>query len=401
MTALLIRLFIQNKDDTKNPGVRSAYGKLCGSIGLICNVLLAVFKVAAGLLSGSIAITADAVNNLSDSASSVITLLGFKLSEKPADKGHPFGHARYEYIAALAVSTLIMAIGLGVLQSSVSRILAPAPVHFSTLSFLVLFAGILLKIWMARLNRSIGIKIDSGALQATYADSRNDVLATSAVLLSAVLSYFFGWNLDGWMGLSVAIFILVNGILLMRDTLNPLLGSAQNEDFVRMVQEKIEAVPGVLGTHDLLVHDYGPGHRFASAHVEMPADMDVMQSHDILDNIERDFLQNEQLHLTLHYDPIETREHLLDDARKRAVDALLGIDTRLHLHDFRFVAGKEHDNYIFDVLLPETVPLSPTQLVYSVETALQEAAPRAVHCHITVDRSYFPIQTGYTHSKDA
>ncbi len=391
MTKLLTRLFVKNSKDTENPAVRSAYGKMCGIVCLLCNIVLVGAKLLVGVLSGSIAIAADAVNNLADSASSVITLVGFKLAERPADKDHPFGHARYEYIAALAVAVLIMSIGIGVLQSSVQKIMSPTPVHFGMVSFAVLLGSIFLKIWMAFFNRSIGIKIESNALQAVYADSRNDVISTSAVLFAAVIAEVTGFNLDGWMGLLVAGFILVSGVLLVRDTLNPLLGSAPSAEFVQSVKTKIEAAPGVLGTHDLLVHDYGPKRRFATAHVEMPAEMDVMHSHDILDNIERDFLKNENVHLTLHYDPIETRESKLDPARKRAVDALSSIDMRLRLHDFRFIAGKEHDNYIFDVFMPDDIPLTEAELLHQTEVALQNKA-RAVHCHITIDRSYSPIQ---------
>ncbi len=391
MTSLLIRLFVRNHKDVQNPATRAVYGKMCSIVCLLCNILMVLAKLAVGALSGSIAIMADAVNNISDSASSIITLVGFKLAEKPPDEEHPFGHARFEYISALFVAVLILGIGFGVLQASVQKIVQPTPVSFDVVTVLVLLGSILLKMWMAVFSRSIGRKIDSGTLQAVYADSRNDVLSTAAVLLSVVIAFFTGWNLDGWMGLAVAAFILVSGVVLVKDTLNPLLGAAQSKEFIQRVQKTIENTPGVLGTHDLLVHDYGPGRRFASAHVELPADMDVMQSHDILDNLERSFLRSDGLRLTLHYDPIETREERLDPARMRAVEALRTIDERLRLHDFRFVAGKAHDNYIFDVFVPEGVSLSTEELIMATEAALQTES-RPVHCHITADFSYSPVQ---------
>ncbi len=390
MSSLLVRLFVKNPENVQDPAVRAAYGRMCGLTGIVCNLLLVAGKLLAGFLSGSIAIMADAINNLSDAASSVITLAGFKLASKPADSGHPFGHARFEYIAGLAVALLVMVIGIELGKSSLNKILNPTPVEFSILSFAVLAGAILLKIWMAFFNRRIGRKIGSGTLEATYADSRNDVLTTGAVLMAALIARFTGLNLDGYMGLAVAVFILISGFLLVRDTLNPLLGPAPDPDFVHHVKEKIESYPGVLGTHDLLVHDYGPGRRFASAHVEMDASADVMASHDIIDHIEWDFLKNENLHLIIHYDPIVTDPQHQAPARSRALAALESIDPRLGLHDFRWVAGQQHDNYIFDVVAPEQFPLPPEELKQRINQALQ-GGPRPVHTHITVDFSYAPI----------
>lgn len=390
MSSLLVRLFVKNPKDLQNPAVRAAYGRMCGVCGIVCNLLLVAGKLLAGLLSGSIAIMADAINNLSDAASSVITLVGFKLAAKPADSGHPFGHARFEYISGLAVALLVMVIGVELAKSSIDKIMHPTPVHFSLVSFAVLGGAILLKIWMAFFNRAIGKKIGSGALEATYADSRNDVLTTSAVLLAALIARFTGLNLDGYMGLAVAVFILISGGLLVRDTLNPLLGPAPDSAFVHYVKKKIEGYPGVLGTHDLLVHDYGPGRRFASAHVEMGAEANVMESHDVIDNIERDFLQQDNLHLIIHYDPIVTDPQHQAPARRRTVVALEGIDPALSLHDFRLVAGKQHDNFIFDVVAPENFPLSAETLKTRITEALQNG-PRPVHTHITVDYSYAHI----------
>ncbi len=390
MSKLLVRLFVKNPEDLQNPAVRAAYGRMCGLVGIFCNLLLVAGKLLAGFFSGSIAIMADAINNLSDAASSVITLAGFKLAAKPADSGHPFGHARFEYISGLAVALLVMVIGIELAKSSVEKILNPTPVTFSFLSFAVLAGAILLKIWMAFFNRRIGRKIGSGTLEATYADSRNDVLTTGAVLVAALVARFTGLNLDGYMGLAVAAFILISGFLLVRDTLNPLLGPAPDADFVRYVKEKIESYPGVLGTHDLLVHDYGPTRRFASAHVEMSAETDVLESHDVIDNMERDFLKEDNLHLIIHYDPIVTDPQHQAPARSRALAAVESLGPGLSLHDFRMVAGQKHDNYIFDVAAPEDYPLPPEELKQKIDEALQNG-PRPVHTHITVDRGYAHI----------
>ncbi|MDL2254039.1 cation diffusion facilitator family transporter [Ruminococcaceae bacterium OttesenSCG-928-I18] len=390
MSSLFVRLFIKDPENVKDPKVRAAYGKLCGVLGIFCNLLLVCGKFLAGLFSGSIAVMADAVNNLSDAAGSLITLVGFRLSQKPADSNHPFGHARFEYIAGLAVAVLVMVIGIELGKSSIDKILHPGEVSFGLLTFAILAGSILLKLWMAFFNRNIGRKIGSGTLEATYADSRNDVLATSAVLAAALVHHFTGLYLDGWMGLAVAVFILVNGCLLVRDTLNPLLGTAPDPSFVRYVEEKIESYPGVLGTHDLVVHDYGPGRRFASAHVEMSRHEDVMEAHDIIDNIEWDFLSEDKLHLIIHYDPIDSGQAELDPARSRAIKAIESIDPRLRLHDFRLIAGRRHDNYIFDVVVPSGFGHGPDELKRQIEAKLQNG-PRPVHAHITVDDSYSPI----------
>ena len=390
MSQLLVRLFVKDPDNVRDPLVRAAYGKMCGIVGIVCNLLLVVGKLLAGFLSGSISVIADAVNNLSDTAGSIITLVGFKLAQKPADQNHPFGHGRFEYIAGLAVAVLILVIGIELGKTSIDKIMHPSAVSFTLFTFFVLALSILLKIWMALFNRKVGQKIGSGTLEAAYADSRNDVLATAAVLAAALIHTFTGLNLDGWMGLAVAAFILVNGALLVRDTLNPLLGTAPDPAFVQAVKKKIESYPGVLGTHDLIVHDYGPGHRFATAHVEMSRQEDVLESHDVIDDIEWDFLREDNLHLIIHYDPIDTEAELLNPAQSRALAAIEAIDPRLTLHDFRLVAGRKHDNYIFDVVVPPGFRQHPDALKRQIEAALQ-GGKRPVHAHITIDDSYSPI----------
>ncbi|MEG0167031.1 MAG: cation diffusion facilitator family transporter, partial [Ruthenibacterium sp.] len=304
MTDFLIHRFVKNKDDTHSSVVRTAYGNLAGVVGVVCNLLLCAAKLIIGTLSGSISISADAINNLSDASSSIITLVGFKLSARPADEEHPYGHARIEYLAGLAVSVMILVIGLELAHTSIDKIIAPTPVAFSILTVFVLLLSIGVKLWMTAFNRKIGLRIGSTTIEATAMDSRNDVITTTAVLAAAVISVLSGRNLDGWMGLAVAIFILYSGVGIIKDTLNPLLGAAPDAALVRSIATKILSYPGVLGTHDLMVHDYGPGARFGSVHVEMAAEVSALKSHDIIDNIERDFAQHDNLQFVIHYDPI-------------------------------------------------------------------------------------------------
>ena len=309
MTQFLIRLFIRQPDHAQDPKVRAAYGNLACWVGMACNLLLCLGKLTVGTLFGSIAIMADALNNLSDASSNVVSLVGFKLAAKAPDAEHPFGHARYEYLAGLAVSVTILGIGFSLLKESVVKVLHPTPVMFSWLTVAVLAASILVKLWMSGFNRTIGRIIGSETLIATAADSRNDVLSTGAVLIATVLCRVTGWDvLDGLMGVGVAAFILISGWGLVMDTLSPLLGESPSEDLVDHIEQKVLSYPGVLGMHDLMVHDYGPGHQFASLHVELPAEQDPLEAHDLIDNIERDFFKNDNLMVTIHYDPIVTSD---------------------------------------------------------------------------------------------
>ncbi len=386
MTELLLRLFVKDAQNLASPVVRAACGRLAGWVGIVCNLLLALGKLAAGFFSGSIAVTADALNNFSDASSSVITLLGFRLAQKPADEEHPFGHARFEYIAGLAVALFVMLIGIELAQSSVGKILSPQPAHFAWPSFAVLAASILMKLWMTAFNRGMARRIDSATLRATAADSRNDVIATSAVLAAALLARSTGIDLDGWMGVGVALFILASGIGLVKDTLTPLLGAAPDAAFVRRVRKKIQSYPGILGTHDLIVHDYGPGRRFASAHVEMDSAEDVLKSHEIIDAIERDFAENERLHLIIHYDPIVPG----GGVQGRVARRVAAIDPRLSIHDFRVENAEGGLSYIFDLAAPRDFAMTDEQLKARIEKSLAKGddAPRVV---MTVDRGYASI----------
>ena len=338
MTDFLVKRFIKNSTDVNDPAVRTAYGNLAGAVGIFCNVLLCAAKLAVGTLFGSISITADAVNNLSDASSSVITLVGFRLSAKPADDEHPYGHARIEYLAGLAVSVMILIIGVELARSSIGKILSPTAVEFSLVTVAVLLLSIGVKLWMAAFNKKVGRRIGSAALEATAMDSRNDVISTAAVLAASVVSGLTGLELDGWMGLGVALFILWSGVGILKETVDPLLGEAPSEELTDYIGKKVMSYDGVLGTHDLMVHDYGPGRRFASVHVEMAAENDVMQSHDVIDNIERDFQENDHISLIIHYDPILTGDDAVGTARELSLIHIWNLPMR-RPHSFAAAAG--------------------------------------------------------------
>lgn len=391
MTSFLIRLFIRRREDVQDACVRLSYGNLAGITGIVCNVLLCAIKFFTGLFTGSISITADAVNNLSDASSGVITLLGFKLAGKPADPEHPYGHARMEYLAGLVVSFVILLIGVQLAGESVQKILHPAAATFGIVPAVMLVFSILVKLWMAGFYRSIGKKIDSTTLLAASADSRNDVISTGAVLLALLISAWTDLDLDGWMGMAVALFILYSGIGLIKDTLDPLLGRAPSEDLTQRVEEKILSYEGILGTHDLMVHDYGPGQCFASVHVEMSAEMNVMRSHDIIDTIERDFHEQDHIHLIIHYDPIETGSEAVGTMRQWVTERVHAVSPLLSIHDFRMVKGELHTNLIFDVAAPSSYESTDAEIKQQIQRSVQENANgETYYCAITVDRSYAP-----------
>ena len=382
MTGLLLRLFVKNHNDTEDPVVRSAYGKLAGAVGIVCNLLLFAGKLLAGILSGSVAVTADAVNNLSDASSSLVTLLGFKLAERPADEEHPYGHARIEYISGLVVAALILLIGAELAKSSFSKILHPETVEFSFLTLGVLVGSILAKLWMALFCRKLGKRIDSTTLLATSADSRNDVISTAAVLVGCLVGYFFGVKLDGYIGMAVALFIIWSGCSIAKDTISPLLGEQASGELVRSISDLILSHEKILGIHDLMVHDYGPGNCFASVHAEMDSAEDPLICHDIIDDIERDALRELRVHLVIHYDPIITDDEELNAARALVEQEIRSIDERLSLHDFRMVRGPGHTNLIFDLVIP-----------YSMEDRKAELKARSAERLQLQDRKYYTVIT--------
>ena len=390
MTETLVRLFVKNSRDTTDPGVRTAYGNLASWVGIFCNLLLCAGKFLAGTLSGSISIAADAVNNLSDASSSVVSLIGFKLGARPADDEHPYGHARFEYLAGLAVAVMVLVIGVELLKSSVEKILDPAPVTFSWVAMAVLAVSIAVKLWMSVFNRTVGKRINSGSLIATAADSRNDVLTTSAVLIASLISHFAKVELDGWMGAAVALFILYSGVGLVKDTIDPLLGLAPDPELVQHIHDKIMSYPGVLGTHDLMVHDYGPGRQFASVHVELAAEDDVMASHELIDDIERDFLKNDRLPVVIHFDPIVTSDAQVGDMRRWLAEAVRTIDPSLSIHDLRMVPGVNHTNIIFDCVTPSGFAMSSARLKEAIAQLVSEKDPN-YRCVITVETSFAAV----------
>ena len=387
MTSLLIRLFIKNADATDKAEVRTAYGKLSGIVGIVCNLLLFAVKLTAGTLSGSVSIMADAVNNLSDASSSIISLLGFKLAAKPADADHPYGHARYEYLSGLLVAVLILYIGIELLKNSFAKVLAPTSVAFNWLTVAILALSILVKLWMALFNKTLGKKIRSQTLIATAADSRNDVISTAAVLLAMIVSHYAHFELDGYVGIAVALFILYSGVGLIRETLDPILGRAPDPDFVEEIRDKIMGNEGVLGTHDLMVHDYGPGCQFASVHVEVAAEADVLEMHDMIDNIERAFLRDYGLHMVIHMDPIVTADEAIGDVRHRLCAKVAAIDERLSIHDLRMVPGTTHTNLVFDCVVPHDFGMSNAELREKISAAAREIDPN-YFCVITVENSF-------------
>ena len=390
MTELIVKRFIKNHKDTENPVVRAAYGKMAGIVGIVCNLILFAAKIVVGTLAASISITADAVNNLSDASSSIISLVGFKLAERPADEDHPYGHGRYEYLSALTVAVIILVIGVELLKSGVEKILSPEKSVLTIASIVVLTLSVAVKLWMMLFNRKIGKRINSGSLLATSADCRNDVITTLAVLAASIISHFSGFELDGIVGVAVAVFILISGIGLIRETINPMLGTAPDEEYVEKVKNKILSYEGVIGMHDLMIHDYGPCRRFASVHVEMAAEEDVLISHDIIDNIELDFKENEGLHLVIHYDPILTKNTLTNDIRAQVERAVKEIDERLSIHDLRVVPGTTHTNIVFDCLRPYGVDIRSKELVRLINEKVKEIDPK-YNCVITVDKSFAPV----------
>lgn len=365
---------------------RAAYGKLSGAVGIACNLLLFAGKLAVGLAAHSVSITADAVNNLSDASGAVVTLVGFRMAEKPADRDHPFGHARVEYIAGLVVSALILLVGAELAKSAVEKILHPAPVDISPVTMAVLAVSVAVKLWLSRFNRMLGRQIDSAALMATAADSRNDALSTGAVLLSALVSRHTGWGIDGYTGLAVALFILWSGIGIARDTVNPLLGQGADPALGQALAKMLTANPKVLGFHDLMVHDYGPGQRFATVHVEMDAREDPLLCHDIIDGLERSCLDELKVHLCIHYDPIVTDDPELNRMRQVVTDCLARLDPGLSVHDFRMVRGAARTNLIFDLVVPDSVHLDDVQ--QAVDQAVSRESDKYATV-ITFDRPAF------------
>lgn len=389
MTKLLLRLFVKDADNTESPKVRAAIGTLSGLVGIVCNLLLFAFKLLVGTLTRSVSITADAMNNLSDASGSIVTFIGFRVADKPADEHHPYGHARAEYLSGLGVAALILVIGIELVKTSVGKILAPTPVEFTTVAAVVLLASIAVKFWMNLFNRSLAKRIDSTALMATAADSRNDCIATFAVLIAAIVEKVTHIPVDGWIGLGVALFILYSGLNLAKDTISPLLGENADSELREKIVDYIVAQPKVLGYHDLMVHDYGPGQRFASLHVEMDCREDPLDCHELIDDMERECLRSHNVHLVIHYDPVVIDDPVLTALKAKVQCLLQAKDSRLSLHDFRMVPGKRHMNLVFDVALPRDLKDQAEALRGWVEDTLNAEGDMVYHVIITFDVADF------------
>lgn len=365
--------------------IRARIGKLSGAVGIICNCLLAAGKLIVGHMTSSMSITADGLNNLSDGASSVVTLLGFKLAEKPADRKHPYGHARIEYIAGLTVAVMILFIGLELGKSSVEKFIDPEPIEFSFTAVWVLFASILVKLFMMLFNLKMGRRINSNTLLATAADSRNDVMTTSAVLAASIVEHFYDVRIDGVMGIAVSLFILYSGIKLAGETMSPLLGEGANPELQKQITDYINGCPMVLGCHDLMVHDYGPGRRYASIHVEIDKNEDPMACHARIDRMERECLKNYGTHLVIHYDPVVTDDPEVNST-KRLVNTIIKVrDGRLTIHDFRMVDDGESVKMSFDMILPEDLRGQEQSIKETVEKALNSLDSKKYYADITFD----------------
>ena len=385
MIQLLARVFIKNQEDVENPKVRQAYGVLCGTVGIVLNMLLFAGKWLAGFLSGSIAITADAFNNLSDAGSSVLTLIGFHLSGQKPDQKHPFGHGRMEYISGLFVSVAILIMAVELIQSSVHKLIHPEAIEGSPLILAILMVSVCVKVYMAYYNKKNGKKINSAAMAATAADSMSDTIATSAVLFSTVISMAAGVNLDGWCGLLVGVFILYSGVQALKDTVDPLLGQAPDKALVEQIQSLVTSYPVVQGIHDMMIHDYGPGRRIVSLHAEVDAKGDILKIHDEIDNIERKLRETLNCHATIHMDPVEADNEEVRKLRLQTAKLIAGMELNLSIHDFRVVKGETHTNLIFDVVVPFECALKDSEVIEKIEEGIQQY-PGNYYAVIQIDR---------------
>lgn len=385
MTTLLVRLFIRDHEKINDPAVRAKYGTLAGAVGIVTNLLVAGVKLVLGLLAASVSVMADAINNLSDAGSSLVTMVGFKLSGRPADREHPYGHARIEYLTGLIVSFIIVLLGGLFLLESVDKIVNKGESVFSWLAIVILGISILVKLWQGLFYRRLAKRISSASLKASAADSINDVISTSVVLVGALVGKLTSVQIDGYVGVAVAVFIVVNGVKLVIETANPLLGQPPAKETVRALSDRILGYEGVIGLHDMIIHSYGANQIFCSVHVEVPADRDVTLSHDIIDNIEEDVYREMGIHLVIHMDPITQGDPRLDAYRQELTEILAALSPKLRYHDLRVVFGVTHDNLLFDLVLPMEFEIPEETVVAKVTEGLKERHPN-VNPKIKVDR---------------
>lgn len=385
MTDLILRIFVRDHKNTEDPAVRDKCGRVAGAVGIVTNFLLFLMKIIVGTVFHSVSVTADAVNNLTDSGSSVVTLIGFKMASKPADEKHPFGHARIEYLSGVIVSFIVIFLGLQLGMSSIEKILTPEENALTPVALVVLVISILAKLWQCLFYRKVGRMIKSESVEATSKDSRNDVIATSVVLLGAVITMLTGVNLDGYMGAAVALFIVFSGVQLTISTADPLLGQAPEGELVQTITEKMLSYPGIIGMHDLAVHNYGVGRCFASAHCEVDAKNDILVSHDLIDNIERDFSRDLGIHMVIHLDPVIVGDARTDALHCKVQSLVTALYPTVTIHDFRVIWGVTHSNIVFDAAVPFSVKDSDAVIIKKLEAEIQKLDPdyRTV---VTIDR---------------
>lgn len=387
MTKLLVKLFVKNSNHTEDSNVRGAYGALSGFVGIVTNVILSALKLVLGLISGSLAIMADALNNLSDAGASVITLVSFRMSSKPADREHPFGHARIEYIASMAVSFLILLVGFEMITDSVSSLISGGEVaDTSVITLVMLGVAVALKLWLALFYRTIGKKIDSGTIRASGQDSLFDAISTLGVLICSIVIKFTGWYvLDAIVGIAVSVLIIVAGVRILNETKNNLLGEAPVEETVNGIKSIVEEYPEILGIHDLLVHNYGPGHFIASFHAEVDGKNDIYLLHDKIDNVEKHIADKLGILCTIHLDPILIGDPYVDELREIANNAAQSVSAEITLHDFRVVVGATHTNLIFDIVVPFEMKIPQEEIIKAIQSKVSEKKP-TYFCVITIDK---------------
>lgn len=385
---LLTKIFVKNSDDVKNPDVRASYGNMSGLVGIFLNLCLFAAKLTTGVLSSSISVIADAFNNLSDAGSSVVTFLGFKLANRPADKEHPFGHGRYEYVAGLGISVVILLVGIELLKSSVEKIFNPeASTEITMMSVCILTASVLVKLWMFYFNKILSKKINSSALKATSLDSLTDCIATTIVLVGLLISKYSGLVIDGYLGVAVAIFILFAGVNTFRDSLSPLLGTPPDADFVDEIRETVMQAEMIVGIHDLIVHDYGPGRCIISLHAEIPCNEDILKAHDSIDLVEKTLERKFNCLATIHMDPIATDNAFTLSLRRNVTDSIVEINPQFSIHDFRVVHGETHTNLIFDLVIPHGLKTPKEEIRNLVKEKIRSIDPKLIPV-MHIEKSY-------------
>ncbi|MGN0329301.1 MAG: cation diffusion facilitator family transporter [Lachnospira sp.] len=388
MTDLLSRLFVKNYKDTKNPEVRLAYGMFAGIVGIVCNIILFLFKLTAGFVTSSVSIMADAINNLSDAGSSIVTLAGFKLASKPADTQHPYGHGRIEYISGFIVSGLIVIMGFELFRTSLDKVIHPEPLEFSVVSIVILVGSIFVKLWMSSFNRKLGNRVDSAAMKATSIDSLSDCISTTVVLAGVIFTQATGINIDGIAGVIVAFFVMYAGFGAAKDTLQPLLGQPPEREFVEEIEKLLLEDEHIIGMHDLVVHNYGPGRVFVSVHAEVPSNLDMMMAHDVIDMAERRIGKKMGCFVTIHMDPVVTDDEIINELKQMVVDIVNEVSSELSIHDFRTVSGPYLTNLIFDVLVPYGFKMSDEEVVHTIQKKITD---RHSNCQavIQVDKQMY------------